>query len=79
MIETFFSEARHHETNKEYKVEARKFIHDEFKRHGLETEYQIFYDNRYPKVCQLLKKNKKPSISAVSNFRGLMKTTYWRI
>ena len=44
-IEKYFSEPRHHDTNKEYKLKARQFIHDEFKRFGLETEYHEFYEN----------------------------------
>lgn len=44
-IGTYFSEPRHHDTNKDYKLKARQFIHDEFKHSGLDTEYQQFYEN----------------------------------
>lgn len=50
-IENHFSEARHHQTNNAYKLQARKFIFDEFVRYGLQTQYQFFNDlTNYPDV-----------------------------
>lgn len=49
-IVNHFSKSRHHATNNLYKLEARKFVFDEFTRFGLETHYQFFTDARYPNV-----------------------------
>lgn len=49
-IEKHFSKARHHDTNNQYKLKARKFIFDEFVRFGLQTQYQFFYNERYQGV-----------------------------
>ncbi|KAH3706178.1 hypothetical protein DPMN_065559 [Dreissena polymorpha] len=38
----YFSDTRHHMTNPKYKQRASTFIHDEFRRFGLETTYHNF-------------------------------------
>ena len=42
----YFSKPRHHEVDQAYKDRSMVFIHDEFQRYGLETEYHEFHDPR---------------------------------
>jgi hypothetical protein len=42
-IRDYLSNTRHHDSQYvSYKNQAKKYIHDEFKRFGLETEYDTF-------------------------------------
>ena len=61
-LKDYFSKPRHHEVDQAYKDRSMKFIHDEFKRFGMETEYHEFHDPRvsdtvstYVPVCTRVK------------------------
>ena len=45
-LRNYFSKTRHHEVDQVYKNKSMNFIHDEFKRFGLETLYHEFQDLR---------------------------------
>ena len=52
-LKGYFSKPRHHDVDQAYKDRSMKFIHDEFKRFGLEAEYHEFHDPRVSDtVCQ---------------------------